>query len=67
MPAETNASDFIFLLKKACIYNQNKSPKMAKKILSEKMRHVLKPMKKQFSDFCDFYFLRNDRIWAENS
>ena len=29
--------------------------------LSWKMRNVLKRMKKQFSDFCDFYFLRYSR------
>ena len=31
------------------------------RFLSKKMRNVKKPMKKQLSDFCDTYFLRNNR------
>ena len=58
---EKQFSDFYFLRNRrfcaqnAYQINKNKSPKMAKK-MSQKMRNVLKPMKKQFSNFCDFIF-----------
>ena len=39
---------------------ENLYPHLATKI--KKMHNVLKPMKQQFSDFCNFYFLRNGRF-----
>ena len=35
--------------------------------LSQKMLNVLKPMEKQFFDFCDFYFMRYGRFCTKKS
>ena len=40
-------------LKKLTKMNHQKWPKK----IVQKMRNVLKPIKKQFSDFCNFYFV----------
>ena len=41
--------------------------KWPKKMSSHNICNILKPVKKQFFYFCDFYFLQNGRFCAENS
>ena len=56
--------DFVLKIPKKINNNITKNGQF---ILDQKMRNLLESMKKQFSDFFDFYFLRNGRFCTKNS